>query len=505
VTAAAVLATTLAAGAPGAGATPTAAAAPAAPAARTAPAAPAQAGATITVAPDTGLVDGQEAIVTVTGDGPLFVSQCEAAIGDAPTLDQLMHGCGNQVAVPAERPATLTYAVASSFTSLSGSRRVGCGVEPDDCLLTVSGLGGQGTVGAPIDVAPPPVVARPDAGLAWSDPYTAHLAGTPGATLLVAQCLEPVPATYDDARCTSPSESVLDAGGRAAQERVVVGNVQPPSGEPIPCITTNCSVAAYVVPEPGAVGDLVGEWPLGIVPPPPYAQVSQSGPTHDGDFLRITGARLAPGVTYTLVTCTRTPGSMPLCERPDGAPTLTADANGSGVATALAAQRLTDVFGRHHVCRHDCGIGLLPPGGYEPVAIAGYALADGAVDVVPRSRLADGQVVTFSGTDLQPSYDGPPFWAFPQTGQWVVAQCDAAVVDDVTLLGVFTHCAASPIGPVAVPGQTFTVGVPVARTITRILGGTTDCRASLDACVLVLTRVEQDGSVSLRSTPIAFA
>ena len=483
---------------------------PAAPAGA-APASPGQAAPgdlAVTVVPDTGLADGQQVAVTVSGPAEaLYVTQCDAAVGEGPTLDELMANCGNQVEVPAgERPATVTYAVASSFTTLGGGRLVGCGVDPGDCLVTVSRIGGQGTVGAPVDVAPPPVVARPDRDLAESEYIRVHVTGTPGTQVRAAVCGEPLGATLAESHCVAELPEVVGEDGRVTATVLVRDQIVVPGSESIRCMATNCSVAAFVWPtEAGAPETLVGEWPIALAPRPPVAWIEPHGAGRDGDFVRVLAEDVQPGVTYALVACDDVVTPWPRCEPPAGAPQVTADGNGRARGEALLSQRFTDAFGSHRYCRNECGFGLLPAGAPLPTVVAGYTLSAGAVDVVPRSRLADGEVVTFSGTGLQPTYAGPPLGPFP-TGQWVVGQCASAVLDDVTIVGVFTHCGApAGVGPVTVRGSTFTVDVPVARTLTRILGGTTDCRASLSACVLVLTRIEQDGSVSLRSTRIAFA
>lgn len=103
------------------------------------------------------------------------------------------------------------------------------------------------------------------------------------------------------------------------------------------------------------------------------------------------------------------------------------------------------------------------------------------------------------------SYDGPPFWIFPSTGGWGVGQCDAAVLDEPTILGFFTHCAVAPPGVADVPASTVELDVAVRAGFTAVLGGQVDCTAAPDACILALARVEQDGSVSVHAALVAFA
>jgi hypothetical protein len=133
-----------------------------------------------------------------------------------------------------------------------------------------------------------------------------------------------------------------------------------------------------------------------------------------------------------------------------------------------------------------------------------YAMAEGSLAASPSSGLADGDTVTLTGSDLMASYEGPPFWIFPSTGGWGIAQCGAAVVDDPTILGVFTHCALASPATVHVPGSTASVEVPVASSITSILGQEIDCASAPEACVVIVARIEQDGSVSVHDAPVTF-
>ncbi|HEV7762556.1 MAG TPA: hypothetical protein VGO78_26285, partial [Acidimicrobiales bacterium] len=57
---------------------------------------------------------------------------------------------------------------------------------------------------------------------------------------------------------------------------------------------------------------------------------------------------------------------------------------------------------------------------------------------------------------------------------------------------------------VTVDGSTLATTIDVQGTITRILGGTTDCTAAPGTCVVGLVRLEQDGSVSTHLAPVAF-
>jgi hypothetical protein len=79
------------------------------------------------------------------------------------------------------------------------------------------------------------------------------------------------------------------------------------------------------------------------------------------------------------------------------------------------------------------------------------------------------------------------------------------VLEDLTLFGVFTQCSLPPpTRPVDVAGSTLETTFPVESTITKILGGTTDCTASPGACVVGLVRFEQDATLSAHVVPVEF-
>jgi hypothetical protein len=67
-----------------------------------------------------------------------------------------------------------------------------------------------------------------------------------------------------------------------------------------------------------------------------------------------------------------------------------------------------------------------------------------------------------------------------------------------------TTCVPAPgTGPIDVPGTTFAVDVEVQAQIDPVLGDPVDCAAS-PGCVIALTRIERDGSVTVHMTPIEF-
>jgi hypothetical protein len=58
--------------------------------------------------------------------------------------------------------------------------------------------------------------------------------------------------------------------------------------------------------------------------------------------------------------------------------------------------------------------------------------------------------------------------------------------------------------PLTVEQPTLDLAAELPATITRILGGTTDCAAAPGACVVGLVRFEQDGSLTSHLVPVSF-
>jgi hypothetical protein len=64
---------------------------------------------------------------------------------------------------------------------------------------------------------------------------------------------------------------------------------------------------------------------------------------------------------------------------------------------------------------------------------------------------------------------------------------------------------APPTRAVTIDGSTLDTDIEVNATISRILGGTTDCTDTPGACVVGLVRFELDGSLSTHLAPTTFA
>jgi hypothetical protein len=233
----------------------------------------------------------------------------------------------------------------------------------------------------------------------------------------------------------------------------------------------------------------------------------------DGEFIDLDAVGLPPGAAdYFALVCkgvslddVLVTGDLP-CD-PDTSGFGQADPSTRRVGMDFQInQRFTDDRGNHRICRDGCQVVLAErqdDGTLLPVEITDVAMAHGQITAAPTSGLRNGQQVTVTGTELMPSYDGPV--VVVPSGRWVIAQCDASVGDQPSLVDVARRC--GPVdgaGIVTVTGSDLTLSVGVHTTVRPVLGDTVNCRTGPHACVLALTRQEQDGTVTIHTTPIAF-
>jgi hypothetical protein len=317
--------------------------------------------------------------------------------------------------------------------------------------------------------------------------------GAPDGTSLY-QCALPVDADLPDSRCSSIQPLFLDAQGNYQAGlgiiRPVIGT---PAGERIDCRVEACALTLFS--ESGA--RLVEPVPISFAPPP-SATLQPSEGLLDGQDMTLVVENVQPGHPYyTLGRCIDyyTCQSLgPLTVGPDGRIEV----------TVPAAQQFTPDFSTQApvYCRANCLLIVRSPlaiGFFLP-----YAMAEGDLTVTPATGLGDGQEVQVTGRDLMSTYDGVPAGPYA-TGGWALTQCDRAVLDQPHLLGVFTHCSVPPpTRGVTIEGSTLDTTFEVQATITRILGGTTNCAAAPDACVVGLVRLEQDLSISIHLVPVTF-
>jgi hypothetical protein len=254
-----------------------------------------------------------------------------------------------------------------------------------------------------------------------------------------------------------------------------------------------------------SVGELLASAPY-TFGGPRTVTLSQSTGLLDDEVVEVTASSLLPDTEYRLSPCGPWPGASgsTVCEQGTGV-LATSSPTGTLTASAPVAQNFAFGLSQYVVCSEGCTIGIRQAATGFHEGEAAYDLADAVLTATPATGLTDGQQVTLEGTDLMAAYSGPPLWIFPVTGQWGVGQCDAGIVDQTTVLGVFQHCGAVPTGPVQVPGSTLSTPVTVAAELTTFLGDTVDCTATADTCVLALARIELDGSVTVHTTPIALA
>ena len=256
----------------------------------------------------------------------------------------------------------------------------------------------------------------------------------------------------------------------------------------------SCVIAAF-----GDGYETVTSLPIAFRPPAAVT-VTPSRGLVDGDPITAHATDLVPGDTYRVDRSASVSGSARCARVAD----RIADPNGEIVFDTTAVQRFTsNGLYRYQYCRENCSIVVRPYTTGNPVE-ASYAMAEPSVSASPANALVDGGTVTVDGTGLQPTYAGPT--VLFSTGGWAVAVCDRSVVDDPNLYAVLTKSAVPAGGTsVTVTGSTVSVDVQVPATITHTLGGgTTDCTAASGACVVGLTRWEQDATVSAAFTPVSF-
>lgn len=574
---------------------------------------------TLTLEVSTGLRDRQSVSYEVTGipevDSPRTeVWQCYDPVGAGVPVEEIEASCTLADSAIGGAPAVGgTVTVHEVHEPTPGGEVEVCSDEPADCSFVAfvrpqPGLPpGLSPAVVPIEVTPSPLVVT-GVGLteaAGAGTVDVRVAGAPGATLRLAQCVRYTDISRAESDCVPGPEIVLPAGGRAIVEMAVTAT-QDVDGQTFDCVFRPCEVTLFdpsgdalagaripgsppsaeitldrssglasgslvhaqvesrggdlylaqcvasvldgsVAPADGCavVGQVVAPGVSGfefrvfeeIITSPSgltrvcaddpggciialgresgansaYVPISFAGPAAvslspatgllDGQPIDVEITGLAPGEEYLAQRCHSASDGWVGCELAEGVPPLMASDQGTVAFTVDAAQRFT---GGHLFCRDRCSIGVTLSSQWAPVAHTGYTMAEGSITASPATDLVDGQTVTVSGTDLMATYPGPTT-VFGPTGTWSLLQCDRAVLDDPSLYGVFVHCAAPPPGgPVEVPASTLTHELEVTATITRILGGTTDCTTTPRACVVALARLEQDSSTSLHTASLTF-
>jgi hypothetical protein len=343
-----------------------------------------------------------------------------------------------------------------------------------------------------VSFGPTRVEADPATGV--PDGATVHvsLAGAPDGVEVVvfSQCLLPSGPTQAETDCAGTNPTHIDEWGAASLDLLARAAIVVENGQPaVSCRTTACGFVVF-----DGAGRRLGEAPIEFAGPP-QVTLSPSSGLLDGQAMTLTGSGLVPGAGYQVLHC--------LAFACDAGQTVTAAADGTLSLSVPALQRFTG-GGRALVCRTSCSVRVLTAGGGQEVGRLPYAMAAGSLTVVPDTALTDGQEVQVTGTDLMAGYSGPPIIGFP-TGGWTLTECDRAVLGQLHLGGALTYCStAPPTTTVDVAGSTLGTTLEVRATITKILGGTTDCTVAAGACVVGLVRFEQDGSFSAHLVPVSF-
>jgi len=443
---------------------------------------------TISVTPSRNLADGGLVTITASGldPGSGSVTQC-----DAPPAGARRCGVATPVEVSSSGSAVTIVVVRASFLDVDG-KQASC---EEVCWLEIRRSGT--TLASPVSLGPARLVVADSAPLEVEAFAWYRLIGLPGRDARVAQCALPLGDTLDASACASSQDVSLDTSGSQRSAAVWVNaDLLTTTSERFDCRVEPCVVAAFSADgEPIVSSPLRFRAPLGISLAPTDRLI-------DGDAVAVTVSGLPPGGQVALVHCAA--GTSPVvdrCERP--LPALrSADAFGLVTATLPAWQRLTTAGG-HRVCRATCTIAAVAPNG-ALIAEAPYEMASATVSVTPAGDLTDGQSVTVVASDLQPTYAGRVI--FLPTGGWSLVLCDDAVGSSPDLMTVLVQCSVPPGGGgLEVSAPTSTSTVRVGASITRILGGTTDCTASNGACVVGLVRWEQDATVTSTFVPLSFA
>lgn len=350
----------------------------------------------------------------------------------------------------------------------------------DGCVYVLSAAAEPPASVAPVSFGPPSLTIDPPGELAAGQTVEVALWGLPAQEALVRQCALPVAPE----RCDAGTTAHLDRLGNGTVERPVPDSVEPPGAPALSCLDGSCVLAAFVDDSP------VASAPLTFLPPFGLALHPTDG-LLDGQTIDVEVVGVPAGSTHTLLRCA---GTSYTCEQLGR---FTASETGAIDATVPASQRMGDTI----YCRDFCRIGLIYQNQLRTV---GYAMATGSLTATPANDLTDGQAVQVTGTGLMPTYDGRSIGPFP-TGGWVLAQCDAALLDGPSLYAAFDLCTPLSAALVTIEGSTHDTTVHPGAAVTTILGRSVDCTAAPGTCVVGLVRFEQDASLSTHLVPVSFA
>lgn len=384
-----------------------------------------------------------------------------------------------------------------------------CGDEPFDCTVVASltyANAAHMTAPVPIDVDPRPLVVAGGGLHDPASPTEAFVVGEPNTDVRLGECVSHPEVPQDVDSCRPGPQVTLSATGRG-RAPVDLAPTVTVDGTEYDCARFSCQLKAF-----DGEGDLVGVADLaGSLVGVTLTAAPTIGLT-DHQAVTVTTESVTPGyASVSECVASVLDGTVPaidgctLAQSPDdGATTWTFQVRdtveyGPGVPGAPDRRRPCDADPGGCVL-----VANLQSDGsaswYVPIDFTPPSLA-----VTPASGLQDGQPVGVTGADVPESYDGPRIW-FVETGEWVLAECGAAIADDPTLLGVFTHCGTSVGGPAAVDDfAPYSQDTTVDGSLEPILGGSTDCTAGPGTCVMALLRMERTGKVTVHTAPLSFA
>ena len=422
-------------------------------------------------------------------------------------------------------PPQVSVTVTRAFTSFDGTRSLDCADIPGGCVIgviTMEDFPGVDLLAKAFDTIAflPRLDAAPTRYLVDGATVAVQGSTVPAGDWTVAQCGrayldDPTPAQAA-ALCGPGTPVTASADGVFSVDVVVHDPLVPAAGGSVPCGHTGCALVLADPSTPVAARRAVAFGPTVVTVAPDELVV---GSTMQ---VSVAGAPIAPYNAVRFSMCVLPVGPTVEDSRcADEAGYVAVDEWDSGTAEHPIFPGMSLPDGTVDCRVTACGMAVFdadlgtgaqsPPLVYAPPAELTLAPAEGLLDgqtitvtgrhlspgvtVSPDDGLTDGQSVDVSAHDLMATYDGPT--VLVPSGGWALTQCDAAVLDDLTLLGLFTHCSVPPpTRPVTVPDSTLDTTFAVESTITRILGGTTDCTASPGACAVGLVRFEQDTHLS---------
>jgi hypothetical protein len=452
----------------------------------------------LTVTPNTGLVDGQTVSFTTNVTSPAEVSICDAALTSNLSLNGLIDNCW--VPTSSFNGPTGSFVVHQTFSAALG-RQVDCGL-PTSCVLAVVNQDGFNEIAtAPISFVAQPFVVAPTTDLVDGQTVDAWITATAGSTQQVAQCALPIGTSLATTACGSATSVVVPASGFAHLTPTVATTLTT-AGGPVDC---SGSVCAFVQFDAG--GTTVASVPIGARVVPDMT-ISPSTGLVDGQTINVHATHLPPGESIELSRCQIQLGGV--CEPVVGS-IQTVPADGTIDTTVPASQRFLFPIGtknnlQYPLCRLDtCSLAMSIVGVSGVAGELTYTMAAGSLTATPSTGLPDGQSVALSATGIMSTYVGPSFGPFG-TGGWAVAECRADIGSSPSLLQAFQGCGfPGGAGVATIPGSTYSTIVQPTATLTAILGATTDCRAAAGTCVVGLVRFEQDGTMSTHLAPLTFA